>query len=106
MIAISVVLLIQVVGAILVIAILTIPAAIASMLSNRLSMIMLIASAIGCLFSTGGIIASYELNWPPGATISLIAALFYLLALLSYPKARRMFATRQAQIKIRVGTSD
>lgn len=99
MIAISVVLLIQVVGAILVIAILTIPAAIASMLSNRLSLIMLIASVIGCLFSAGGIIASFELNWPPGATISLIAALFYLFTLLSYPKARRMFLGRQAPQK-------
>jgi zinc transport system permease protein len=99
MIAISIVLLIQVVGAILVIAILTIPAAIASMFSNRLSLIMLIASAIGCLFSTGGIIASYELNWPPGATISLIAAFFYLLTLLTYPRASRVFLGKQASFK-------
>ncbi len=96
MIAVSIVLLIQVVGAILVIAILTIPAAIASMLSNRLSIIMLIASVIGCLFSAGGILASYELNWPPGATISLIAALFYLLSLLNYPRVRRLFSKRKA----------
>lgn len=100
MIAVSVVLLIQVVGAILVIAILTIPAAIASMFSNRLSVIMVIATFLGILFSTGGILVSYELNWPPGATICLIAALLYLLVLLSYPKARRLFQSRAAQLTI------
>ncbi len=99
MIAVSIVLLIQVVGAILVIAILTIPAAIASMLSNRLSKIMVIASGIGCLFSTSGVIISYELNWPPGATIALIAALCYLLSLLNYPmsKTRKIWTFRFRQ---------
>jgi zinc transport system permease protein len=82
MVAISVVLLIQVVGAILVIAILTIPAAIASMLSHRLRVIMFLASLIGCCFSAGGILISYELNWPPGATIALLAALSYLFILI------------------------
>ncbi len=90
MIAVSVVLLIQVVGAVLIIAILTIPAAIASMFSHRLSCIMFLSSAIGCLFSIGGVLLSYELNWPSGATICLIAALFYVLLLLCYPRVRRL----------------
>jgi len=82
LIAISVVLLIQVVGAVLVITMLTIPAAIASTLTHRLSSIMVIAVALGWLFSFLGLSFSYTLNWPPGATIALTAALFYTFSLL------------------------
>lgn len=81
LVAISVVLLIQIVGAVLVIAMLTIPAAIAGSFTHRLSSMMLIAIGLGMIFTFLGIATSYELNWPPGATISLIAALFYSLSL-------------------------
>lgn len=80
LIALSVVLLIQVVGAILVIAMLAIPAAIAGNFTHRFSAMMLLAVLIGCLFTFLGTAASYQLNWPPGATIALIAALFYLIS--------------------------
>jgi zinc transport system permease protein len=80
LVAISVVLLIQVVGAILVIAMLALPAAIASNLTRKFTMMMVLAVAIGAFFSFLGIAAAYELNWPPGATIALIATLFYLLS--------------------------
>lgn len=79
LVALSVVLLIQVVGAILIIAMLAIPAAIASGMTFRLSKMMVIAILISCLFTLIGTMLSYELNWPPGATIALTAALFYLL---------------------------
>ncbi len=82
LVAISVVILIHVVGAILVIAMLAIPAAIAGRISSRLSTMMVIAVLLGCLFTFLGLMTSYELNWPPGATIALIAALFYLGSLL------------------------
>lgn len=82
LVAISVVLLIQVVGAILVIAMLAIPAAVAGTLSQRLSTMMLLAVMLGCVFTTTGMYAAYELNWPPGATISLFAACAYSLSLL------------------------
>lgn len=81
LVAISVVLLIEVVGAILVIAMLTLPAAVAGNLTNRLSSMMVLASIIGCICTLGGITASYYLNWPPGATIALIAALVYTVSL-------------------------
>lgn len=77
LVALSVVILIQVVGAILVIAMLTIPAAIAGFLTHRLSSMMWIAVGFGILFSCLGMYSAYTLNWPPGATISLVAALFY-----------------------------
>jgi zinc transport system permease protein len=82
LVAIAVVLLIQVVGAILVITMLAIPAAIAGTLTHTLSRMMLIATVLGALFSSLGMFVSYELNWPPGATISLVAAVCYCFNLL------------------------
>lgn len=80
LIALSVVLLIQVVGAILVIAMLAIPAAIASGMTHKFTKMMVISVLIGCFFSFVGTMLSYQLNWPPGATIALVAATFYLLS--------------------------
>jgi len=88
LVAISVVVLIQVVGAILVIAMLAIPAAIAGGFTTRLTHMMAIAVLLGCLFTIVGLSASYQLNWPPGATIALIAALFYLLSLIKRNNGR------------------
>jgi zinc transport system permease protein len=82
LVAIAVVLLIQVVGAILVITMLAIPAAIAGTFTHTLARMMLIATLLGALFTFLGMAFSYELNWPPGATISLVAALFYCFSLL------------------------
>lgn len=81
LVALSIVLLIQVIGTILVIALLTIPATMACLFTNRLSILMGIASGLTALFCLLGLGASYELNWPPGATISLIAAAVYLASL-------------------------
>lgn len=81
LVAISTVLLIQVVGAILVIAMLAIPAAIASSITHRLSLMMVAAIGLSAIISIAGTAISYKLNWPMGATIALIAALFYLLSL-------------------------
>ncbi len=78
LVAISVVILIQVVGAILVIALLAIPAAISGQFTYRLSSMMFGAVLLSALFTALGLITSYELNWPPGATIALTSALFYL----------------------------
>jgi zinc transport system permease protein len=82
LVAISVVILIQVVGAILVIAMLAIPAAIASRLTFRLSTMMGWSMILGTLATIAGLILSYFLNWPPGATIALTAAALYLVSLI------------------------
>lgn len=79
LIALSVVILIQVVGSILVICMLAIPAAIASRITHRFFLMLLYAVGIGGLLTIAGIGLSYELNWPPGATISLVSAALYLL---------------------------
>lgn len=80
LVALSVVLLIQVVGSILVIAMLAIPAAIAGGFTHRFGLMLWLAVLFGCLFTLVGTAASYQLNWPPGATIALVAALFYLVS--------------------------
>ncbi len=90
LVAISVVLLIQVVGAILVIAMLAIPAAIAATMTTKLSHMMIFATILGVLFNFFGIYFSYEINWPPGATISLVAVLAYALSLLRKKRQTRL----------------
>lgn len=88
LVATAVVLLIQIVGAILVITMLAIPAAIAGSYTQTLARMMIIAILLGALFTLLGMYFSYELNWPPGATISLVAAAFYTLSL--FLKRRRL----------------
>ncbi|WP_455219378.1 metal ABC transporter permease, partial [Kaarinaea lacus] len=80
LVALTVVLLIQVVGLILVIALLTLPAAIAMQYQNSLKGIMVLAMALGILFSCAGLMVSYEPDLPAGATIILIAGISYIVS--------------------------
>jgi zinc transport system permease protein len=80
MVALTVVLLIQVVGLILVIALLTLPAAIATQFVHSLKRIMLLAVILGVLFTSAGLTLSYQPDLPAGATIILIAGFSYLLS--------------------------
>lgn len=79
--SIAIVLLIQVVGIILVMTMLTIPAAIANLITVRLSSMMVIAVILSALFCLVGTFVSYYLDWPGGATIALIAGLAYIVSL-------------------------
>jgi zinc transport system permease protein len=78
MVALTVVLLIPVVGLILVIALLTLPAAIAAHFARSVAGIMIWASLLGMVFTTGGLAAAYRPNLPAGATIILLAGAVYL----------------------------
>lgn len=82
LVALTVVLLIQVVGLILVIALLTLPAAIAARYQNSLKHIMLLATGLGIFFSCTGIVVSYTPDLPAGATIILIAGVCYIFSAL------------------------
>lgn len=82
LIAISIVLLIQVVGIILVITMLTIPAAIANLMTSRLSRMMLIAIVLSALFCFSGMWLAFYLDWPSGATIALLAGIVYISSLI------------------------
>lgn len=77
----AVVVLIQGIGAILVVAMLTIPSATISSVTHKLSTLMIgsiLASMMFCFF---GMSLAFELNFPPGATISIVAACFYCFSL-------------------------
>ena len=78
-IACTVVLLVSVVGVVLVVALLTITAAIAGWSSNSLSAMIARASLFTLLFISAGICASYSVDWPVGPTIILIAGTCYLV---------------------------
>jgi zinc transport system permease protein len=81
MIALTVVLLIQVVGLILVIALLTLPAAIARIYFDNMSKIMVSAIFLGLLFTLSGLVFSYYgRNLPAGATIIIVAGSVYLIS--------------------------
>ena len=73
LVALTVVLLVQVVGLILVIALLTLPAAIAGHYVHTLGRMMFLASILGMAFTSFGIWLSFVLDMPTGAIIILVA---------------------------------
>lgn len=81
LVAVTVVLLIRVVGLILVIALLTLPAAIAGHYVQTLGRMMLVAVLVGAALTSGGLALSYQPDLPPGATIILLAGLAYVVSL-------------------------
>ena len=82
MVALAVVSLIQVVGLILVLALLTIPAAIARRYVNSVAKMQFIAIILGAIFTSVGLVISYQFNLPTGATIVLLAGVVFLLSCL------------------------
>ena len=84
MIGLSVVMLMRMVGLIMIIALLTIPAAIGAMFLKDMKYIMLLATALSLIFTTTGLLASYALNLTSGATIILISGAAYLLAMIGH----------------------
>ncbi len=80
LIAVTVVLLIQVVGLILVIALLALPAAIAGHYTQTLLGMMSIATLLGMSFTSIGLAISYSPDLPAGATIILLAGLVYIIS--------------------------
>lgn len=83
LISLSVVILIRVVGIILVIALLTLPAAISRLFNRSIGGMMLWASLLGLLFSFLGLWISYLLDLPTGSVIIVLAGLTYIIATLS-----------------------
>ncbi|NLY90353.1 MAG: metal ABC transporter permease [Firmicutes bacterium] len=81
LIALTVVVLIKVVGLIMVIALLTLPAAVAGLFTHNLRQMMVSATGLSLLFILAGLVISYNLNLPSGATIVIIAGLCYLGAI-------------------------
>ena len=81
LIALTVVLLVSVVGIVLVIALLTLPAAIAGQFTSTLRGTMALAAILCLAFTTAGLAISYSPDLPAGATTIVIAGAAYLLVL-------------------------
>lgn len=79
LVAMTVVVLIRVVGIILVLALLTAPAATAGMLTANLKNRMIYSIVLGNVFCVLGLWISYELNIASGAAIVILSVLCYLL---------------------------
>jgi len=80
LIALTVVVLLRVVGVILVIALLTIPAAVARQFTHSLKTMMLLSVALGGVFAFGGLWLSYQLDLASGATIVLVSGTAFLIS--------------------------
>ncbi len=94
MVAVTVVLLIQVVGLILVLALLTLPAAIAGHYVHSLGLMMLIATLIGGALNLAGLALSYGPDLPAGPTIILVAGGLYVTSAL----VSRFLARQRARL--------
>lgn len=81
LIALSIVVLIKVVGIILSIALLTIPPAIAKLFTYNIKNIMLLSTLLGIVFNVFGLVISYQYNIPSGATIILLSVIGYFVAI-------------------------
>ena len=77
----TVIMLIQAVGLILVMALFTIPASIAELYTKDLRRMMVIASILGALFATGGLLLSWYFDVTAGAMIVLVACAAYGISL-------------------------
>ncbi|MDY7080177.1 MAG: metal ABC transporter permease [Chloroflexota bacterium] len=88
MIALTVVMMMRVVGLIMVIALLTMPAAISGQFVKDTKRMMVLASVLGVIFTTMGLWLSYFLNLTSGATIILVSGAAYLLSLAIKPLMR------------------
>ncbi len=89
-IALTVVMVMQVVGLIMVIALLTIPAAIAGQFVKDLKQMMLYSSYLGIIFTTVGLWLSYTWDLTSGATIILVSGTTYLGTLVFKAFSKRL----------------
>jgi zinc transport system permease protein len=79
LIGLSIIILIKVVGIILVITLLTVPASIVKMFSNNFNRNILISMIVGAIICLCGLTMSYYLNIPSGATIIVFGSVLYLI---------------------------
>ncbi|AKB85556.1 metal ABC transporter permease [Methanococcoides methylutens] len=79
LIALTVVVMIRVVGLILVIALLTIPAALSRQYTSNMKVMMYLSILFGTVFTITGLILSYYFDIASGATIIIVMATAYLL---------------------------
>ncbi|HOJ51994.1 MAG TPA: metal ABC transporter permease [Syntrophales bacterium] len=79
--ALTVVLLVTVVGIVMAIALLTLPVAISGIFTRRLWQLMVLSAFLTMIFTIGGLVLSYGPDLPAGAITIVITGLAYFLAL-------------------------
>lgn len=79
LIAMTVVVLIRVVGIILVLSLITAPATIAALFTNNFKNRMMLSIAFGLIFCVIGLVASYTLNISSGAAIVIVSFISYVI---------------------------
>ncbi|MEA2039404.1 MAG: metal ABC transporter permease, partial [Thermodesulfobacteriota bacterium] len=84
LIALTVVLLVTVVGIVMVIALLTLPAAIAGKFSKKLWHMMILSTVFTMIITSAGLTISYGPDLPAGATTIVLAGAVYLAAILGF----------------------
>lgn len=93
MVALSVVMIIRIVGLILVIALLTIPPYIAEKYSGSLRTMMFLSFLLSCFFIMVGLWLSYSFNLTSGATIIMVAGVCFFISLLfEFLSSRRLLS--------------
>lgn len=93
--ALTVVSLLQVVGMVMVIALLSLPAATAAFFSKKLWQTILLAIGFNLLYMICGLSLSYQPDLPAGATIIILAGAGYLLVVGIGPYVKRRLGKRQ-----------
>ena len=89
LIALTIVVSLKAVGAVLVYAMILIPASTAYQWTNSMKAMMIASILIGVLSSVSGMFLSFALDIPSGATIVLFATALFFLAVLFSPKHRK-----------------
>lgn len=99
LIGLTVVMMMRIVGLIMVIALLTIPAAISVQWVHSLKRAMALAAVLAVFFTIAGLWISYALNLTSGASIILVAGLGYLASLLVLARRGKGHAVRGDPIR-------
>jgi len=94
LVALTIVILIRIVGGILVIALLTIPAAAARQFTYNLKLMMVLSIVFGALFTFAGLLLSYYLDLASGATTIMVSAVSFFIIY----GASRLFKGRHREI--------
>lgn len=89
LVALTVVISFKAVGALLVFAMIIIPAASAYQFASRMKTMMMISIAYGIFSSVGGVFISYFYDLPSGATIVLLASFLFFLSIFLSKKRKR-----------------
>ncbi len=87
--AITVVLMVQTIGIVMVIAMLTLPAATAGLIARRLRTMMVLGILLCALANTTGLAVSYHLNLPTGPTTIILSGILYATVLIVRSIAHR-----------------